>query len=242
MRLAVDRRAQNRENPLSSGIDVPSSESSSHRTIDFDDQFASLVDRAVAGDRVAIGDLLFDHYSIVARHLQRKIPKPFATHCDVDDLVQQVFVAVIGGLEGLSARTRQGFAAWLETVADSTLQTSIRTLKCLKRGGGRSPQRITGRADASSWHELVVSLVNKSSTGSSRAAREEAVQAVRVAVSILPEDQRRAVQIHHLHGKSVPATAAEMTRTSGAVRGLLQRARSELRAALGRSSRWFAKK
>jgi RNA polymerase sigma factor (sigma-70 family) len=89
---------------------------------------------------------------------------------------------------------------------------------------------------------LVEHLSDHGSTPSGHAARNEAVQAVRVGLAGLPSAQRKAIKLHHLDGRSLDETAAEMERSPGAVRGLLQRARQSLRQSLGRSSRWFSRK
>jgi len=65
---------------------------------------------------------------------------------------------------------------------------------------------------------------------------------VQVGIAGLPDDQREAIWLHHLSGKSIEETAAAMDRTPASVRGLLQRARQALRDALVRSTLWLSKK
>jgi RNA polymerase sigma-70 factor (ECF subfamily) len=55
----------------------------------------------------------------------------------------------------------------------------------------------------------------------------------------LPDDQRMAIQMQQLEGKSVEETAAALGRTPGAIRGLVHRGKLELVEALGRASRWL---
>jgi RNA polymerase sigma-70 factor (ECF subfamily) len=157
--------------------------------------------------------------------------------------VQQTFVAAIAAIPTYQHRSQKSFEAWLGTIAEHQAQNIVAKLRRLKRGGQWEPAAAPGRADRSSWLALA-DLVAASSgeTPSSRLAADEAVQAMQVAVAGLPADQRAAVALHHLEGKSVEATAAELARTPGAVRGLLQRASRSLREALGHSSRWFDKK
>jgi DNA-directed RNA polymerase specialized sigma24 family protein len=50
------------------------------------------------------------------------------------------------------------------------------------------------------------------------------------------------VLTRYVEGKSLAETATAMRRSPAAVRGLVDRAKQSLRKALGRSSRWFAKK
>jgi RNA polymerase sigma-70 factor (ECF subfamily) len=206
------------------------------------DEFGALVRRAVAGDRSALGELLIDHYDVVARRVQRVLPKWLTDQLSIDDLVQQSFVAAIANIKLYKEQSPQSFAAWLDAIAECQVQNAVSAIMCQKRGGGRTQVGLPTQSSLSSWNCLVAALAEPAGTASQKLAEHEAVRAIQVAVAGLPEDQRTAVKLHHLEGQSVEATAAEMARTAGAVRGLLQRARRELRAALGRSSRWFAKK
>jgi RNA polymerase sigma-70 factor (ECF subfamily) len=58
----------------------------------------------------------------------------------------------------------------------------------------------------------------------------------------LPDDQRDAIRIRYLEGKSIDETAAELGRTTAAVNGLVRRAKGALRSALECSSRWLSGK
>jgi RNA polymerase sigma factor (sigma-70 family) len=73
-------------------------------------------------------------------------------------------------------------------------------------------------------------------------ARRDAVLAVQVAVAGLPADQREAVRLHLLEGKSLQETAVAMDRTKSAVRSLIHRGKQKLSEALGRASLWFSSK
>jgi RNA polymerase sigma-70 factor (ECF subfamily) len=206
------------------------------------DAIGELITRAVAGDRGALGDLLIDHYDVVARRVQRVLPKSLTDQLSIDDLVQQAFVAAIANIKLCKEQSPQSFAAWLDAIAECQAHNVVSASMCQKRGGGRTQAGLPTQSSPSSWNCLVEALTDPTDTASQKLAEHEAVRAIQVAVAGLPEDQRTAVKLHHLDGQSIEATAAEMARTAGAVRGLLQRARRELRAALGRSSRWFAKK
>jgi RNA polymerase sigma-70 factor (ECF subfamily) len=76
------------------------------------------------------------------------------------------------------------------------------------------------------------------STPSQSLARKEAVRAVQVAMAGLPEDYREAVRLRFLEGRSVEGVAAEMHRSPGAVRGLIDRAKRAMRETMGRASHY----
>jgi RNA polymerase sigma-70 factor (ECF subfamily) len=90
--------------------------------------------------------------------------------------------------------------------------------------------------------DLAELLSDHGETPSRPLVRDEIVTAVHVALASLPADQRDAVQLRFLDGKSVEETATALQRTPAAVRGMLYRAKQSMRQVLGRSSRWFGKK
>ncbi len=79
-------------------------------------------------------------------------------------------------------------------------------------------------------------------TPSQSIARREAVGAVQVAIAGLPDDYQQAIRLRYFEGKSLAETAAGMDRTPGAVRGLLDRAKEKMLAALGRASLYLSQK
>jgi RNA polymerase sigma-70 factor (ECF subfamily) len=201
-----------------------------------------LLAAAVAGDRAALERLLLLHCGRLSRRIAAALSVTARQDSSVDDLLQQTLVQAIRDIGGLHTRTPAGFAAWLQTIADHRVQDYL-------RAQGRDRRRRVMQAaiapygsSAQSMRALVEQLSDHGSTPSGHAAKSEAVHAVRVGLASLPSAQREAIQLHHLDGRSLDETAAEMDRTPGAVRGLLQRARQSLRQTLGRSSRWFPRK
>ena len=73
-------------------------------------------------------------------------------------------------------------------------------------------------------------------------ARDEAVRAVQVAVSSLPDGQREAVRLRYQEGKPTKAVAEAMQRSEPAVRGLLDRAKERMREILGSASAYFSRR
>ena len=100
--------------------------------------------------------------------------------------------------------------------------------------------------DSPSSDSQIVSLLDwiaaDDTSPPSAMVRAEALQALQVALAALPEDQRAAIQLQQLDGKSVEETAAALGKTPGAIRGLVHRGKLELVAALGRASKWLKSK
>ena len=88
--------------------------------------------------------------------------------------------------------------------------------------------------------ELVELLSGREHQPDKSVARREAIHAVQVGIAALPDDQREAIRLHVLEGKSLEETAAALNRTPGAVRALAYRAKLQLREAMGSASMWLS--
>src|SRR5262249_10811992 len=67
---------------------------------------------------------------------------------------------------------------------------------------------------------------------SGRAGRNEQLARLARALGALPDDQRRAVALHHLEGLSLEATAEAMGRSRPVAAGLIRRGLQALRVML----------
>jgi RNA polymerase sigma-70 factor (ECF subfamily) len=207
-----------------------------------DREHSELAERAVAGDRAALEELLVLHCDALSRWLESRLPRRARGTLSAEDLLQQTLFQAARGISALEGRSTAAVGAWLVTIANHRLQDSLEAHDCQKRGGR---WLRTGEAQVDSGgsvREFVVLLSDDGPSPSGAVAQTEAVHAVQAGLALLPEDQRRAVLSRYFEGKSLAETAAAMHRTPGAVRGLIDRAKRSLREALGRSSRWFSKK
>jgi RNA polymerase sigma-70 factor (ECF subfamily) len=198
-----------------------------------------LLGRAVAGDRLALGRLLLPCYEAVATHIARRLPQALQGVVEVDDLVQQTFVAAIRKISKYQQRPDASLLSWLKKIAENQVRDTSDATQRLKRAGQRRRHVRPVVESGSSVMDLVDLLSDHGDTPSRSMSRDDAARAVRVGVATLAEEQQRAICLHYFDGRTVDSTAAAMRRSPGAVRGLLQRARQSLRATLGVSSRWF---
>ena len=204
--------------------------------------FHQLLASAVEGDRLALGQLLLARYDEIAERAKLVLRERGENGVAVEDLVQHTYVQAIRGIGGLQHRDESGFHAWLLAIAEHVTQNELLRRQRLKRGGERRLVAIPVDGAASSLMNLVSLVTDPHPSPGRPLAEEEAVRAIQVGIAALPDDQRAAVNLHHVNGKSIEDTAAELQRSPGAVRGLLQRARESLKTTLGNSSRWFDKK
>ena len=110
-----------------------------------------------------------------------------------------------------------------------------------KRGGKLCQVRHAADTQASGLVDLIDQLPAEISTASRQMARREAAIAIHVGMAGLPAQQREAIRLHYLEGKSLEETAAALDRTTSAVRSLIHRGKQNLADALGRASLWLSR-
>lgn len=202
---------------------------------------AALVALAVAGDRAALERLLLAHYDDLAKRIDSKLPPRLQSTQAVEDILQLTFMQAFRDIATFEQRTDAGFGDWLARIAENRLCDAIRHHDRPKHGGDLRRVEDAARDDSrivSLWDWIAAD----DTAPASAAVRSEALQALQVALAALPEDQRAAIQMQQLEGKSVEETAAALGRTPGAIRGLVHRGKLELVAALGRASQWLKSK
>ena len=159
-----------------------------------------------------------DYLNLLAR---MQIQAGLRGQVDTSDLVQQTLLKAHANRERFRGTTDAERAAWLRAILANQVRDAYR-----QRGQEpiRSLEETSLRLDA--W------LAASDSTPSQRLDRNERLLALAKAVAGLPEDQRRALELHHLEGLSVVAVAQRLGRSTSAVAGLLHRGLKALRQAL----------
>src|SRR5262249_52141682 len=143
---------------------------------------------------------------------------------DPSDVVQQTLARAHekgGQFRGTSEAQR---AAWLRQILANQLAAAVRRyLDAGKRDAAR--ERSLHAAVEDSWARLAA----EQPAPSERAVRHEELLRLAAALAGLPEDQRRAVELHHLHGLPLEEVARELGRSESAAGGLLRRGLKRLR-------------
>jgi RNA polymerase sigma-70 factor, ECF subfamily len=202
---------------------------------------SALTAAAVAGDHVALERLLLAHYDELARRIDAKLPPRLQSTQAVEDILQLTFFQAFRDIAHFQQRTDANFGDWLARIAENRLCDAIRQHDRPKHGGDLQRVGDSPRDDSrilSLWDWIAADETSPLSA----AVRGEALKALQVALAALPDDQRMAIQLQQLDGKSVEETAATMGRTPGAIRGLVHRGKLELVEALGRASKWLRSK
>jgi RNA polymerase sigma-70 factor (ECF subfamily) len=147
------------------------------------------------------------------------------------DIVQQTLLRAherIGQFQGTSEAE---FRAWLRTILARQLTDVARRAGQPYWFGRQSLEALLDQSSArlDSW------LAVNDPSPAGQAERREQLLRLADAVARLPEDQRTAVELHHLQGYSVAEVGRLTGRSAGSVAGLLHRGMKALRAHLGES-------
>lgn len=149
---------------------------------------------------------------------------------DLSGVVQETLLDAHRAMDQLRHMTTDRQAAWLRTALSRNLADEVRKLGTAMRDVTR--ERSLERAVEESSARLEAWLATDQSSPGDRAVRNEQMLRLARAVARLPDDQRLAVELHHLRGRPVAEVAVELGRTEGAVGALLVRGLKKLRALL----------
>jgi RNA polymerase sigma-70 factor (ECF subfamily) len=153
---------------------------------------------------------------------------------DESDIVQQTLLEAHQSLSGFRGRSDAEKAAWLQKILVRNVADELRKYRRGKRDV-RLEASIQVAMNESSVR-LERWLAAESGTPSQRAMANEQVVALAAALMKLPEDQRRAVELHHLQGLPSATVAQRLDRSEVAVAGLLRRGLKKLRETMREDS------
>jgi RNA polymerase sigma-70 factor (ECF subfamily) len=158
----------------------------------------------------------------MGNHLQGKI--------DLSGVVQQTLLEAHQALEQLQSLDAAQQAAWLRRALANNLTDEVRRLGRASRDVARECSLESALESSSS--QLERWLASEQASPSEQAVRNEQLLRLADALAQLSEDQRLAVEWHHLQGRPLADIAGELQRSRGAVGALLLRAMKKLRQAL----------
>jgi RNA polymerase sigma-70 factor, ECF subfamily len=149
---------------------------------------------------------------------------------DPSDLVQQTLLDAHRQRDAFRGQTAAQEAAWLRRLLAGTIADAWRALGRDKRDVNRE-RSLEGEMEQSSAR-LHDALAARQSSPSQRAVGRENIARLADAVAQLPEAQREAVTLRHLHGLPLTEIALKLGRSTAATAGLLKRGLARLRELL----------
>jgi RNA polymerase sigma-70 factor (ECF subfamily) len=146
---------------------------------------------------------------------------------DPSDIVQQTLLKAHARRTQFRGHSDGELAAWLRQILANNLKDAVRQIApeiALERPLAAAVEESSLRLEA--W------LAADQSSPSEQAIRHEQLLLLSEALAQLPDDQRTALELHHLHDQPVEAISQQMGRSKSAVGGLLRRGMKKLRELL----------
>jgi RNA polymerase sigma-70 factor (ECF subfamily) len=149
---------------------------------------------------------------------------------DASDLVQQALLQAYQKIEQFRGKHEAELIAWLRTILAHTAANELCKFRQAKRAV--TLERSIEDAIEQSSARLEIWLAADQDSPSEVAAGHEQSLRLAAALAKLPDDQRTAIELHHLKELSVEEIATQLGRTQAAVAGLLRRGVQKLRELL----------
>lgn len=187
-------------------------------TSEEDAQDVSLMQLVGAGDTVAFEELVERHQRLVVGTVARML----GSNSDVEDIAQQVFVRVWKSARRYVPRAK--FTTWLLKITRNLVFNELR----------RRSRHPNLPLQVESDEEERPIKDERATAPDTALLQQELQRAVEAAIAQLPETQRLAVVLRRYDDLSYEQIADVLDQSVPAVKSLLFRARTELRARLGR--------
>ncbi|WP_417847267.1 sigma-70 family RNA polymerase sigma factor [Thalassoglobus sp.] len=184
------------------------------------EELLELLAKAQSGDESALGRLLDTHRDQLRALAERELDYKIAARVDASDVVQQTFLSACKKVNDFQGKSEQEFVAWIYQIHRHNIQDLLREHLGAEKRNLRK-ERSNDFREVPSNHDQ--------SSPSQQAIKLEQSQSLAELIHQLPTDQKSAVQMRHLEGKTLEEIAAKLGRTSQAVASLLKRGLENLR-------------
>ena len=202
-----------------------------------------LVLLAVAGDPVALDQLLYRNYDRTVQHVAFRLPVEERNALVAEDVTQEALFVAAREIQTFKPLPDGdgGFFRWLSKIAEHRMMDVLKIRRAKKRGGDRAQVRAEPDADGE-LVEFLSMLAVTTRTPSRSAARFEALQALHNALQSIEDDYRTAVRMRYIDALPMSEVAQKMGRSEGAVAMLCQRGLLRLRECLGDAANFLTRK
>lgn len=158
----------------------------------------------------------------------------FAGKVDASDIVQECLLDAQKALPAFRGEREEQILAWLRTILEHRLTNRYRHYLTRKRDVRREVPMVRDREGSALLLDKLLAADQTSPSGALRQFEE--TQRLRLALDQLPPEQRQAVMLKHLEGRSLVEVATEMQRSLTATGGLLKRGMQRLRQIMAKSN------
>jgi RNA polymerase sigma-70 factor (ECF subfamily) len=151
-----------------------------------------LLEQAQAGNREAFARLFRRFAGQLSVYVTVKMGRKLRRHLEVDDVLQEIYLRLLGCLPTFDPRRSRNLYAWIRSVAENVLsELSRHYLGTLKRSG--VPRRLDLQADSSAGRGRVAALCCRDPSPSRIAVSRERVLRIIAVLDGLPERERSIV-------------------------------------------------
>ena len=183
-------------------------------------------DRSPEAEPPSVDALLQEHLPGLRAFVRLRVSKAIRDRESSSDLVQSVCREVLEGADRFDYRGDAAFRAWLFATALSKVRDRARFHTADRRDVGRE-------AEVGEDARLSALYANLGTPSRAAMSREE-LQRIEAAFDELPDDYREVITLTKIAGMTYLQAGAQMGRSEGAVRGLLERALTRLSWILSR--------
>ena len=181
-----------------------------------------LVERIKGGDSEAFSALFRKYQRRLAVLIYYHMSSELRHHIEVDDILQETFLAASRQLDQFTYRAPGSFLAWLSRIADHTIVDAARFQSRQKRDGG---ERLRFRSESNPGGPEPADF----NTPSRIFMAGERVRALLAKMDALSGEQREVILLAEFQGLSTQEIAAKMGKSREAVALLLHRALKRFR-------------
>jgi RNA polymerase sigma-70 factor (ECF subfamily) len=160
---------------------------------------------------------------------RQNFPSHLASKIGLDDIVQDILLKVWVSDPNFTERSEGERLSFIRKACASVLMDTIRRFDRGKRQVALDQSFDDSSLRLEEW------LAAVQSSPSQRASKHEQLLRLANALAVLPENQRKAVELRHLKRQSLAETAATMGVSVQAAAGLLRRGQGTLRECLRES-------
>lgn len=153
---------------------------------------------------------------------------------DASDIVQETLLEAHRAQEQFRGTTDPEKAAWLRQILARNIADEARKYSRSKRAV--SMERSLQASIDDSSHRLERLLTADQSSPSQKMIRNDQALQLARALSAIPEEQRIAIELHHLKGLKTSEVARQLGKSHASVAGLLRRGLKNLRELLQENS------
>ncbi len=184
-----------------------------------------LCQRIHQGDAEALGQFIELHRPQLSAYLDRELGSALRAKVEVEDLLQELAADAVRRVADANVPADAVFS-WLCQIGKQRLIDLHRRFSAKKRAASKEVALDRGGDDDGGIIDLLVSSVTSPSRVLSRNDKE-----VRMldALSQLPEDQQRALNLFYIQNWPTKRIAEELGKSDAAVRVMLTRSREKLK-------------